>query len=116
MDVVAASFAASRHADVPLTIAALPGDARMEDAAADALANSGGLLLDVVYGHWTTALSEAWERAGSPAQSGLGMLLHQAAPGFSRWFGTMPTVTPALRDLVVADIEGRSRSEAKRTG
>lgn len=78
MDVVTASFAASRHADVPLTIATLPGDARIEDAAADALANAGGLLLDVVYGHWPTALSEAWDRAGSPARSGLGMLLHQA--------------------------------------
>ncbi len=78
VDVVAASFAASRHADVPLTIATLPGDARIEDAAADALASAGGLLLDVVYGHWPTALSEAWARAGRPARSGLGMLLHQA--------------------------------------
>ncbi|KAF2411880.1 shikimate dehydrogenase, partial [Microbacterium sp. B35-04] len=48
------------------------------DAAADALAGGGGLLLDVVYGHWPTALSAAWERAGNPARSGLGMLLHQA--------------------------------------
>lgn len=79
LDVAAASFAASAHADVPLTIATLPGDARVEDAAADALANSGGLLLDVVYGHWPTGLAEAWERAGGPARSGLGMLLHQAA-------------------------------------
>ena len=78
LDVAAASFAASAHALVPLTIATLPGDARIEDAAADALANSGGLLLDVVYGHWPTGLSEAWERAGAPARSGLGMLLHQA--------------------------------------
>lgn len=78
LDVAAASFAASAHAGVPLTIATLPGDARIEDAAADALANSGGLLLDVVYGHWPTGLSEAWERAGGPALSGLGMLLHQA--------------------------------------
>ena len=39
---------------------------------------TGGLLLDVVYGHWPTALAAAWERAGQPAASGLGMLLHQA--------------------------------------
>lgn len=78
VDVAAASFAASRHADVPLTIATLPGDARIEDAAADALANAGGLLLDVVYGHWPSALSEAWDRAGGPTRAGVGMLLHQA--------------------------------------
>jgi shikimate dehydrogenase len=74
----ASSFTASGHSAVPLTIATLPGDAPIADAAADALAANGGLLLDVVYGHWPTALSAAWERAGNPARSGLGMLLHQA--------------------------------------
>ena len=76
--VAATSFAASVRSGVPLTIATLPGDAPVPDAAADALAESGGLLLDVVYGHWPTALSAAWGRAGRPARSGLGMLLHQA--------------------------------------
>ncbi|WP_372430625.1 shikimate dehydrogenase [Microbacterium hibisci] len=71
-------FAASVLSDVPLTIATLPGDAPVPDAAADALADAGGLLLDVAYGHWPTALSAAWERAGGTARSGLGMLLHQA--------------------------------------
>ncbi|MEV4688300.1 shikimate dehydrogenase [Microbacterium sp. LWH3-1.2] len=78
ISVAATSFAASVHVDVPLTIATLPGDAPVTDAAADALAGAGGLLLDVVYGHWPTALSAAWERAAGTARSGLGMLLHQA--------------------------------------
>jgi shikimate dehydrogenase len=73
-----APFTGGDHSAVPLTIATLPGDAPIADAAADALASAGGLLLDVVYGHWPTALSAAWERAGNPARSGLGMLLHQA--------------------------------------
>lgn len=73
-----ASFAASHHEAVDLTVATLPGEAPVTDAAADALARSGGLLLDVVYGHWPTALSAAWGRAGNPARSGLVMLLHQA--------------------------------------
>ncbi len=73
-----ASFAASVLPEVPLTIATLPGDAPVPDAVADALARSGGLLLDVVYGHWPTALSAAWDRTGGTARSGLGMLLHQA--------------------------------------
>ncbi len=76
--VAATSLETSAHPSVALTIATLPGDARIPDAAADVLARSGGLLLDVVYGHWPTALSDAWERAGAPARSGLGMLLHQA--------------------------------------
>jgi len=76
--VTTSPFATSVLGDVPLTIATLPGDAPVADAVADALARSGGLLLDVVYGQWPTALSAAWERAGGSARSGLGMLLHQA--------------------------------------
>jgi shikimate dehydrogenase len=37
---------------------------------------------------------------------GLGMLLHQAVPGFEKWFGVRPTVTPELYDLVAQDIGG----------
>ena len=32
------------------------------------------------------------------------MLLHQAVPGFERWFGVRPKVTPELRALIVADM------------
>ena len=78
IEVAAAGFEASAHPPVPVTIATLPGDALVTDASADAFAAGGGLLLDVVYGHWPTALSAAWDRAGAPAVSGLGMLLHQA--------------------------------------
>ena len=38
------------------------------------------------------------------AVEGLGMLLHQAAPAFARWFGREPTVTPGLRALVEAEV------------
>jgi shikimate dehydrogenase len=40
------------------------------------------------------------------------MLLHQAAPGFERWFGARPTVTPELRALAEADIRA---AEGKRS-
>ncbi|WP_457098664.1 shikimate dehydrogenase [Microbacterium sp. P5_E9] len=76
--VLAVPFAAPGHAPVPLTISTVPGDAEIPDAAAGALADSGGLLLDVVYGHWPTVLAQAWQRAGGTAHSGLGMLVHQA--------------------------------------
>ena len=38
---------------------------------------------------------------------GLGMLLHQAVPGFERWFGRRPEVTAALQRHVAADIPAR---------
>jgi shikimate dehydrogenase len=68
---------------------------------------------DIVYVPQVTPLLAAARMRGLRTVDGLGMLLHQAAPGFSRWFGAVPTVTPALRDLVAADIDDRGRSEAK---
>ena len=35
---------------------------------------------------------------------GLGMLLHQAVPGFKAWFGVEPVVDDALRRFVAADL------------
>lgn len=72
------AFEVTGHAAVPVTIATLPGEATVPAAAADALARAGGVLMDVVYGHWPTQLSTAWTHAGHPALSGEGMLLHQA--------------------------------------
>lgn len=72
------SFEASEYGAVTVTVATLPGDARVADTTASALARAGGLLFDVVYGHWPTPLSRAWEAAGASGVSGLGMLLHQA--------------------------------------
>lgn len=69
---------ADGFAPVQLSIATLPGDAVVPAPVAEALARTGGPLMDVVYGQWPTALSRAWDDAGAPARSGLGMLLHQA--------------------------------------
>lgn len=76
--VVAVPFVADARTPVPVTISTVPGDITLADGIADALSDAGGLLLDVVYGHWPTTLGDAWQRAGHPAVSGLGMLLHQA--------------------------------------
>ncbi len=53
-----------------------------------------------------TALLEDAQRRGGIPVDGLGMLLHQAVPGFARWFGVTPSVTPALRARLEADILG----------
>jgi shikimate dehydrogenase len=62
---------------------------------------------DIVYVPLETPLLAAARERGLTAVDGLGMLLHQAVPGFARWFGVTPQVTPELRALVAADIEAR---------
>lgn len=60
---------------------------------------------DLVYVPLETALLRQARERGLVAIDGLGMLLHQAAPGFEKWFGVFPEVTPELRALLVADLE-----------
>ncbi len=62
------------------------------------------LVTDIVYVPLVTPLLAAAEARGLRTVDGLGMLLHQAVGGFERWFGVRPTVTDALRALVLADI------------
>lgn len=71
-------FDAEQFAPVNVSVATLPGEVSLAESATVALATSGGHLFDVVYGHWPTPLSAAWEAAGHTASSGIGMLLHQA--------------------------------------
>ena len=52
---------------------------------------------DIVYVPLETALLRDSRELGHRTVGGLGMLLHQAVPGFARWFGRIPAVTPALR-------------------
>jgi shikimate dehydrogenase len=62
---------------------------------------------DIVYVPLETELLVEARAHGLRTVDGLGMLLHQAVPGFEKWFGVRPQVTNALRQLLVADIEGR---------
>ncbi|HEY8383923.1 MAG TPA: shikimate dehydrogenase [Microvirga sp.] len=66
------------------------------------------VVTDIVYVPLTTPFLAAAAARGLRTVDGLGMLLHQAVPGFARWFGVTPSVTPALRDLVLADLGGRA--------
>jgi shikimate dehydrogenase len=60
---------------------------------------------DIVYVPLETALLARARSRGNPAVDGLGMLLHQARPGFEAWFGVKPEVTPALRAAVLATLQ-----------
>jgi shikimate dehydrogenase len=62
------------------------------------------VVCDIVYVPLETELLRRARARGLRGVSGLGMLLHQAVPGFRRWFGRTPVVTPDLRRLVEADI------------
>jgi shikimate dehydrogenase len=62
------------------------------------------VVADAVYVPLRTPLVEAASARGLRTVEGLGMLLHQAAPAFARWFGRRPVVTPELRALVEAEV------------
>ena len=59
------------------------------------------VVTDLVYTPLKTALLIEAEEAGCTVVDGLGMLLHQAAPGFERWFGQRPEVDEATRQAVL---------------
>jgi shikimate dehydrogenase len=62
------------------------------------------LVSDIVYTPLETDLLLRAKLRGNHVVNGLGMLLHQARPGFEAWFGVMPDVTPALWQKVLATL------------
>ena len=71
--------------------------------ALDALPRTA-LVTDVVYTPLITALLAVARARGNPVVDGLGMLLHQARPGFRAWFGVDPSVDEDLRAAVLAGL------------
>jgi shikimate dehydrogenase len=65
---------------------------------------ASAVVYDIVYVPLVTPLLAAARARGLAAVDGLGMLLHQARPGFEKWFGITPQVTPALRAHVLRDL------------
>ncbi|ODT80993.1 MAG: shikimate dehydrogenase [Pelagibacterium sp. SCN 64-44] len=74
-----------------LDLARLPGNA---------------VVSDIVYSPLETPLLADARARGLRGVDGLGMLLHQAVPGFEHWFGVCPEVTPDLRARIEATLEG----------
>jgi shikimate dehydrogenase len=67
-------------------------------------AGPGMTVADIVYVPLDTPLLLAARARGLRAVEGLGMLLHQAVPGFRTWFGVEPVVDEELRRFVAADL------------
>ncbi|GAG58779.1 unnamed protein product [marine sediment metagenome] len=85
----ATSLGMTGEAVLDIDLAALPADA---------------VVTDIVYNPLETKLLRDARAGGLTTVDGLGMLLHQAVPGFERWFGVRPEVTPELKAHVVATL------------
>ncbi|MEL7415463.1 MAG: shikimate dehydrogenase [Pseudomonadota bacterium] len=66
-----------------------------------AAADKTTVVTDIVYTPLDTPLLHAASTAGLRTVDGLGMLLHQAVPGFEAWFGQTPVVDEALRQAIL---------------
>jgi shikimate dehydrogenase len=66
---------------------------------------TGALVTDIVYIPLKTPLLTQAEQQGFRTADGLGMLLHQAVPGFEKWFGVRPVADQEIRELVIRDME-----------
>lgn len=78
-------------------------DTRFEDLDLTLLPKTA-LVTDIVYVPLVTPLLADARALGLRTVDGLGMLLHQAVPGFEAWFGVRPEVTPELRARVEATL------------
>ncbi len=61
----------------------------------------GAVVTDLVYTPLETEFLQAARGAGCRTVDGLGMLIHQAAPGFERWFGVRPEIDERTRQVVL---------------
>jgi shikimate dehydrogenase len=66
--------------------------------------NPSAIVYDVVYVPLETDLLKRAKAAGHRVVDGLSMLLYQAVPGFTHWFGVAPKVMPEQRAMIEADI------------
>jgi shikimate dehydrogenase len=66
--------------------------------------NDGAVVCDIVYTPMQTPLLRDAAGRGLQTVGGLGMLIHQARPGFAAWFGVAPEITDDLRAFLVRDL------------
>ncbi len=60
------------------------------------------LVTDIVYSPLETELLKNARARGNAVVDGLGMLIYQATIGFEAWYGKMPEVDAAVRDVLLA--------------
>ena len=65
-------------------------------------ANENTTIVDLVYNPINTPLLVEAHKKGCHVVNGIGMLLHQAIPGFNEWYGLKPIVTKELLNRVMS--------------
>jgi len=65
-------------------------------------ANENTTIVDLVYNPINTPLLVEAHKKGCHVVNGIGMLLHQAIPGFNEWYGVKPTITKELLNRVMS--------------
>ncbi|MEX0345689.1 MAG: shikimate dehydrogenase [Rhizobiaceae bacterium] len=98
---------AFRHANLLVNSTSL-GLEGGDDAPDISTLPSSAIVTDIVYSPLETPLLKAAAGAGLKTVDGLGMLLHQAVPGFEKWFGVRPKVTAQLRKLIIEKMDAAS--------
>lgn len=77
-----------------------------------AVARDDAVVTDAVYVPLETPFLKAAKARGLVVADGLSMLLHQAVPGFERWFGVRPVVDAGLRAVIIDDLRAKGQLEA----
>lgn len=72
-------------------------------------ARTDAIASDIVYVPLETPFLAMAKKRGLHTSDGLGMLLHQAAPGFEKWFGKKPEIDMALRQVILDDLATKDR-------
>ena len=88
------------HLLVNTTTQGMVGQSPLDIVLRDLLPNA--IVADIVYTPLETPLLLAARLADYRPADGVGMLLHQARPGFEAWFGVAPEVDDRLRQAVLA--------------
>lgn len=63
------------------------------------------IVYDIVYSPMLTPLLKSGQKRSHKIVGGIGMLLHQARPGFQKWFGRDPKVTETLKNHVILELQ-----------
>jgi shikimate dehydrogenase len=80
--------AGERAVSAPVLVSTVPAGAA--DGVLASAVSTPGVLLDVVYRPWPTALAAAWAAGGGMTVPGLEMLVHQAGAQVRAWTGRDP--------------------------
>ncbi|WP_428375666.1 shikimate dehydrogenase [Lichenicoccus sp.] len=101
-------------ADVALLVNTTSLGMRGQPALPTDLSRAGARLVvaDIVYVPLETALLAAARARGLRTVGGLGMLLHQAVPGFAAWFGVTPEVDDEVTALLASSVAASGQPAA----